>query len=129
MARKPADSLHDRFGESILLRFDKAEQAHPLPAQLTVEAATIRPLKLEPRGMWDPTEEYWGEEGEPVEEWAKAIITKGPRPLFEMEQILPDNLGVRFVLPRVRARRKWTPTSSRRGISSVRSARNETPLT
>jgi hypothetical protein len=87
--RKPADSHDDRFGESILLRFDKAEQTHQLPADLNVEATTITPLKLEPRGMWDPAEEYWGEEGEPVEEWAKAIITKGPRPLFEMEQILP----------------------------------------
>ena len=87
--RKPADSIHDRFGESILLRFDKAEQARQLPAELDVEAATITPLKLEPVGMWDPTEEYWGEESEPMEEWAKAIIIKGPRPLFEMEQILP----------------------------------------
>jgi tetratricopeptide (TPR) repeat protein len=39
--------------------------------------------------MWDPAEEYWGEEDRPIEEWAQAIITKGPRPLFEMEQILP----------------------------------------
>lgn len=87
--RKPENSLLDRFGESILLRFEKAEQAHPLPAAITVEATTITPLKLEPRGLWDPAEEYWGEEGEPLEEWAKAIITQGPRPLFEMEQILP----------------------------------------
>lgn len=87
--RKPENSLLERFGESILLRFEKAEQAHPLPSAITVQATTITPLKLEPRGLWDPAEEYWGEEGEPLEEWAKAIITQGPRPLFEMEQILP----------------------------------------
>lgn len=31
-------------------------------------------------------EEYWGEEGEPVDEWAKPIIARGPRQAFEMEQ-------------------------------------------
>jgi len=39
--------------------------------------------------MWDPKQAYWGEEGEPVEEWAEPIIAHGPRPMFEMEQVLP----------------------------------------
>ena len=39
--------------------------------------------------MWDPAEEYWGEEGEPIEEWAKPIIARGPRPQCEMQQLLP----------------------------------------
>ena len=39
--------------------------------------------------MWDPNEEYWGEDGEPIEDWAKPIIACGPRPMFEMEQVLP----------------------------------------
>jgi len=39
--------------------------------------------------MWDPEEEYWGEPGEPIEEWAKPIIARGPRPMYEMEQVLP----------------------------------------
>lgn len=39
--------------------------------------------------MWDPTEEYWGEEREPVEEWAKPILARGSRPQFEMQQVLP----------------------------------------
>jgi tetratricopeptide (TPR) repeat protein len=34
-------------------------------------------------------EEYWGEDGDPIEEWAKPIIARGPRPSFEMEQVLP----------------------------------------
>jgi tetratricopeptide (TPR) repeat protein len=47
------------------------------------------PLKLEARGEWDPAEEYWAEEGEPIEAWAQPIIQRGPRPQYEMEHILP----------------------------------------
>lgn len=39
--------------------------------------------------MWDPEEEYWGEKDEPVDEWALPIIAYGPRPMYEMEQVLP----------------------------------------
>lgn len=49
----------------------------------------LTPLALSDQGMWDPKEEYWGEEGEPIEEWAQEIIAKGPRPEYEMEQITP----------------------------------------
>lgn len=44
------------------------------------------PLTLEEQGMWDPTEQYWGEPGEP---WARPIIKKGVRPVYWMELILP----------------------------------------
>jgi len=54
-----------------------------------VGALGLTPLRLEARGVWDPAEEYWGEQGEPIEKWAKAIITRGRRPQFEMEQVLP----------------------------------------
>ena len=47
------------------------------------------PLRLEERGLWNPAEHYWGEEGEPIEDWATPIIARGPRPEFEMEQVLP----------------------------------------
>jgi hypothetical protein len=47
------------------------------------------PRKLEDRGNWDPAEEYWGEQGEPIEKWAKPIIARGPRRQFEMQQVLP----------------------------------------
>jgi hypothetical protein len=30
-----------------------------------------------------------GESGEPIEAWAKPIIKRGPRPMYEMEQVLP----------------------------------------
>lgn len=49
----------------------------------------LTPLRLERVGEWNPLEEYWGEDGDPIEEWAKPIIARGPRPMFEMEQILP----------------------------------------
>jgi len=39
--------------------------------------------------MWNPEEHYWGEEEDPIEECAKPIIANGPRPEFEMEQVVP----------------------------------------
>jgi len=57
--------------------------------RIDATALGLVPLKLEAMGDWDPMEEYWGEDGDPIEEWAKPIIARGPRPLFEMEQVLP----------------------------------------
>lgn len=57
--------------------------------RIDVETLDLVPLGLEDMGIWDPKEEYWGEEDEPIEEWAKPIIARGPRPMFEMEQVLP----------------------------------------
>lgn len=57
--------------------------------RIDVSALGLTPLKLEDLGPWDPAEQYWGEDGDPVEEWAKPIIARGARPSFEMEQVLP----------------------------------------
>ena len=57
--------------------------------RLDATALGLVPLKLEDVGLWDPVEHYWGEEGEPIEDWAKPIIARGPRREFEMEQVLP----------------------------------------
>ncbi len=57
--------------------------------RLDVAALGLVPLGLEDLGFWDPAEEYWGEEGDPIEDCLKPIIARGRRPLFEMEQILP----------------------------------------
>jgi hypothetical protein len=57
--------------------------------RLDARALGLVPLRLEERGLWSPTEQYWGEEDEPIEEWAKPVIAHGPRPQFEMEQVLP----------------------------------------
>jgi hypothetical protein len=52
-------------------------------------ALDLVPLALRPEGDWDPEDEYWGEEGEPLPDWAKPIVARGKRPAFEMEQIIP----------------------------------------
>jgi tetratricopeptide (TPR) repeat protein len=57
--------------------------------RIDVEALDLVPLRLEDMGVWDPKEEYWGEEGEPIEEWAKPLVARGSRHQFEMEQVLP----------------------------------------
>jgi hypothetical protein len=57
--------------------------------RLDVPALGLVPLRLEPFDTWDPAEAHWGEEGEPLEDWARSIIARGPRPAFEMEQVLP----------------------------------------
>jgi hypothetical protein len=57
--------------------------------RLDVKALGLTPLRLEQRGLWDPADHYWGEEGDPIDDWAKPIIARGPRPEFEMEQVLP----------------------------------------
>jgi hypothetical protein len=59
--------------------------------RLDVPALGLVPLRLESCDTWDPAEEYWGEEGEPLEDWTRAIIARGPRPAFEMEQVLPGS--------------------------------------
>jgi hypothetical protein len=56
---------------------------------IDVPGLGLRPLRLYDRGTWDPADEYWGEEDEPVPEWAGPIIARGPRPAFEMEQVIP----------------------------------------
>jgi tetratricopeptide (TPR) repeat protein len=58
-------------------------------ARLDVAALGLRPLALKDQGEWDPQEQYWGEEGEPIGEWAKPIIARGPRRSYEMEQVVP----------------------------------------
>jgi hypothetical protein len=57
--------------------------------RLDVAALGLAPLKLNDEGTWNPDDHYWGEEGEPIEEWATPIIARGPRQAFEMEQIVP----------------------------------------
>jgi hypothetical protein len=57
-------------------------------SRLDVDALGLVPLKLEDQGLWTPEEHYWGEDDEPIEEWARPIIARGPRPSFEMEQVV-----------------------------------------
>jgi len=57
--------------------------------RIDAPARGLTPLRLEDRGVWNPIDEYWGEEGEPIEGRPKRIIAYGPRRAFEMEQVLP----------------------------------------
>jgi hypothetical protein len=57
--------------------------------RVDVGALGLVPLALRTEGEWDPDDEYWGEEGDPIGEWAKPIIARGKRPAFEMEQVIP----------------------------------------
>lgn len=72
-----ANSLRECFAGSILsTRYD-------------VASLGLTPLALKRTGNWDPAEQYWAEDGEPIEEWARPLIASGPRPQFEMEQVVP----------------------------------------
>jgi tetratricopeptide (TPR) repeat protein len=79
----------DEFGAPVLLRFERQPAKKEQPYDVNAWLAGLVPLKLQEKGEWDPAEEYWGEEGEPIDAWAKPIIKRGPRPMYEMEQILP----------------------------------------
>jgi hypothetical protein len=58
-------------------------------SRVDIPALGLTPLKLTELGIWDPKEHYWGEPDEPIEPWAKPIIKKGPRPEYEMAQVIP----------------------------------------
>ena len=60
-----------------------------LSSRVDVEALALVPLALHNEGEWDPATQYWGEEDEPIEEWAKPIIAHGKRSMFEMDQVIP----------------------------------------
>ena len=57
--------------------------------RLDLAALSLTPLKLNDFGMWDPTTHYWGEDDETEQDWEKKIKARGPRPAYEMEQVLP----------------------------------------
>ncbi len=60
-----------------------------LSARIDALVLGLVPLKLEDWGSWDPSEHYWGEPNEPRESWELEIFARGPRPSFEMEQVIP----------------------------------------
>jgi len=58
-------------------------------ARLDVAALGLVPLRLEDRGIWNPRDEEWTAKGTPLEPWEQEIMARGPRPEYEMEQVLP----------------------------------------
>ncbi|MCC6622681.1 MAG: hypothetical protein IT385_15570 [Deltaproteobacteria bacterium] len=59
-----------------------------IATRLEPEALGLSPLRLEDAGMWDPRDEIDPADPE-VPPWFAAIAEAGPRPAFEMEQVLP----------------------------------------
>jgi hypothetical protein len=91
-----------------------------------IAALGLVPLKLTEMGIWNPKEHYWGEPDEPIEPWAKPIITRGPRPEYEMEQVLPgkdpDNLDTDPILEAVDMREAGNLKKARRMLMDVLTA-------
>jgi hypothetical protein len=86
----------------------------------------LTPLKLHEMGMWDPKEHYWGEPDEPIEPWAKPIIKRGPRPEYEMEQVLPgedpDNPDTNPILEAVDVKEAGNLRKARRMLMDILTA-------
>jgi tetratricopeptide (TPR) repeat protein len=57
--------------------------------RIDIEALDLKPLGLTNMGPWNPGDQYWGEPGEPIDEYLKPVIDYGPRLSYEMEQIIP----------------------------------------
>ncbi|MBS1827414.1 MAG: tetratricopeptide repeat protein [Acidobacteria bacterium] len=75
---------------TVLLPRESGKPAKLLSNTIDASALSLEPLALTPFGTWDPKEEYWGDEP-PCEKWVKAQQAWGPRPQYEMQQILPGN--------------------------------------
>jgi hypothetical protein len=88
-----------------------------------IPALGLAPLKLHSMGMWDPKEHYWGEPDEPIEPWARPIIKHGPRPEYEMEQVLPgedpDNPDTDPILEAVDMKEMGNPRKARNILMDV----------
>ncbi len=52
-------------------------------------ALNLTPLNLKEQGQWDPANEYWGDDEEPLDDWEKEIIARGPRPEYKLDNIVP----------------------------------------
>jgi Calcium binding len=68
-------------------RLTSVEWTYQPVATRSLELA--RPLTLQPQGLWDPADQYWGEEGTEIVPLYQVLIAAGPRPEFEMEQVIP----------------------------------------
>lgn len=66
---------------------ENAAWVYPRFAPTGIEIAL--PLALTSHGEWDPADEYWGEPGAPIHPLCRTVIGAGPRPSFEMEQVIP----------------------------------------
>ena len=87
--------------------------------RLDVAALGLAPLRLEERGVWDPAEAYWGEEDEPIEDWAQRLIALGPRPQFEMERVIPGEEPVDSLWDSIIESNDLKESGDRRGAERI----------
>lgn len=57
--------------------------------RIDIPALDLEPLSLNEMWVWDPKEEYWGEQDDPLNKYFKSIIDFGVRESSEMDQIIP----------------------------------------
>ncbi len=57
--------------------------------RIDIPALDLEPLPLNEMWVWDPKEEYWGEQDDPLNRYFKSIIDFGVRESYEMDQIIP----------------------------------------
>jgi hypothetical protein len=62
--------------------------AEILQRRVECSALGFEALKLVPHGTWRPEEQYWGEK---IEDCFEPVIAGGPRPRYEMEQVIPGS--------------------------------------
>jgi hypothetical protein len=60
-----------------------------LSNRLDVQALGLEPLRLKEHEAWDPRDQYWSAEDGGLEAWQRELNAGGPRPLFEMAQVIP----------------------------------------
>jgi len=59
--------------------------------RIDAPALGLKPLVLNEWGLWDPSQDYWRNEDSPMADWERIIAGAGPRPSFEMEQVVPGD--------------------------------------
>ena len=91
--------------------------------RLDISALGLTPLKLKETGMWDPRDQYWGERDEPTGEWVNPIMSQGPRPEYEMDQVLPgenpDDPDTDPILEAVERREAGDPLGAYRKLMNL----------
>ena len=89
-ARQLIDAYR-RWSNASPLTSSETEKAIPwvYPRFASADRGIEPPLGLTSHGECDPATEYWGEPGEPIRPLCRTVISAGPRPSFEMEQVIP----------------------------------------
>ena len=60
-------------------------------SRIDVKRLGLTPLALKYLGEWDPKKDYYVDPEEPLDSMQQEIIDAGPRPEYEMEQVIPNS--------------------------------------